>query len=145
MQVSERDVGDLARLKLLTRREADAEQRDRLRAAQLAIEGVQTAEIQRRLDRSRGFVQRWVYAYRDGGIYPLLKRLGYSCLGFPLCPICHPCDRLNTLTTPPPESVSGGTLGTPGRTQRACTSVNADSYNPVVAASPSPYSLDGVA
>jgi transposase len=68
MQILERDVGDLARLKVLVRREADAEQRDRLRAARLAIEGVETSEIQRRLERSRGFVQRWVYAYRDGGI-----------------------------------------------------------------------------
>lgn len=68
MQVLEREVGDLARLKALARREADAEQRDRLRAARLAIEGVETAEVQRRLDRSRGFVQRWAYASRDGGI-----------------------------------------------------------------------------
>lgn len=73
MQVRERHDGDLARLKLMARREADAEQRDRLRAARLAIEGVETSEIQRRLERSRGFVQRWVYAYREGGIAAIAR------------------------------------------------------------------------
>jgi transposase len=68
MRIQEREVGDLSRLKALARREADAEQRDRYRAARLAIEGVETSEIQRRLDRSRGFVQRWAYAYRDAPV-----------------------------------------------------------------------------
>lgn len=68
MHITEREAGDMGRLKRLARTERDAEQRDRLRAATLAIEGVPTAQAQRMLGRSRGFVQRWAYAYRDGGL-----------------------------------------------------------------------------
>jgi len=68
MRINERETGDRARLERRARKERVAEQRDRLRAAALAIEGVETLEIQRMLGRSRGFVQRWGYAYRDGGI-----------------------------------------------------------------------------
>jgi transposase len=45
-----------------------AKQRDRLRAVQLAIEGESTPAIMRMLGRSRGFVQRWCYVYRDHGL-----------------------------------------------------------------------------
>ena len=34
----------------------------------LAIDGRLTDEIIEMLERSRGFVQRWAYAYRDGGL-----------------------------------------------------------------------------
>lgn len=68
MQIHEREAGDRQRLAERMRREADAEQRDRYRAALLAIEGEQTQTIMATLARSRGFVQRWAYAYRDGGI-----------------------------------------------------------------------------
>jgi transposase len=68
MHLIERDAGDLDTLKRRTRAERDAEQRDRLRAVVLALEGLETAEIQQMLGRSRGFVQRWVYAYRDHGL-----------------------------------------------------------------------------
>jgi transposase len=68
MHLIERDAGDLDTLKRRTRVERDAEQRDRLRVVILAIEGLQTADIQRMLGRSRGFVQRWAYAYRDDGL-----------------------------------------------------------------------------
>lgn len=68
MDVQERQPGDTQRLIERSRREREAEQRDRLRAVVLALQGRQTQEIQATLDRSRGFVQRWVYAYRDGGI-----------------------------------------------------------------------------
>ena len=71
MHVAERQVGDLNQLQARARKEHQAEQRDRWRVAILAIQGVETLEIQRRLDRSRGFVQRWAYAYRDGGIESL--------------------------------------------------------------------------
>jgi transposase len=57
----------VALLKRLARRERDAEQRDRYLVPLHAIERVETAGIQRALARSRGFVQRWAYAYRDGG------------------------------------------------------------------------------
>lgn len=68
MHVSEREAGDLNQLQRRVRREKDAEQRDRLRAVVLAIQGQPTQTIQDKLGRSRGFVQRWAYAYRDGGI-----------------------------------------------------------------------------
>jgi transposase len=68
MQIQQRKAGDLQRLMECGRRENDAEQRDRYRAVVLAIEGAQTATIMTTLARSRGFVQRWAYVYRDGGI-----------------------------------------------------------------------------
>lgn len=71
MQIKERASGDLERLRVLARREKDAEQKDRFMVAVLAIEKVETLEIQRSLCRSRGFVQRWAYAYRDGGVEAL--------------------------------------------------------------------------
>ena len=52
----------------LIRTTADAMQRDRYRAVQLALDGEQTADIQHAIARSRGFVQRWCYAYRDHGL-----------------------------------------------------------------------------
>ncbi len=51
-------------------------QRDRLRAVLLALEGIETIEIQRMLGRSRGFVLRWAYACRYGGI-EAIDRLPY--------------------------------------------------------------------
>ena len=72
MDVRERDGGDAARLENLINAELNAKQRDRYRAALLAIQGEQTEEIQRMLRRSRGFVQDWAYAYRDGGIEALV-------------------------------------------------------------------------
>ena len=59
---------DLQELARRIRREANAKQRDRLRAVWLALQGEPTATIQAMLGRSRGFVQRWCYAYRDHGI-----------------------------------------------------------------------------
>lgn len=71
MLIEERTAGDLQRLVQLARREKRAEQKDRLMAAALAIEKLETQDIQKALGRSRGFVQRWAYAYRDGGIEAL--------------------------------------------------------------------------
>lgn len=71
MQIKERESGDVRKLRTLARRERNAEQKDRLMAAVLAIQQMETADIQQALNRSRGFVQRWVYAYRDGGIEAL--------------------------------------------------------------------------
>jgi transposase len=67
MDIQERSPGDLTQLKQRIRREKDAEQRDRYRVVVLALAGEQTQVIQDKLER-RGFVQRWAYAYRDGGI-----------------------------------------------------------------------------
>lgn len=39
-----------------------------MRAVELAVAGEQTLDIMRMIGRSRGFVQRWCYAYRDGGL-----------------------------------------------------------------------------
>ena len=68
MQIQERNPGDREILIERIRGEREAEQRDRWRAALLAIEGQMTQAIMATLSRSRGFVQRWAYAYRDGGI-----------------------------------------------------------------------------
>ena len=68
MLIKERTPGDLARLRRLAVKEKDAEQKDRWLVALHAVSGVETAPIQEMLLRSRGFVQRWAYAYRDGGI-----------------------------------------------------------------------------
>ena len=68
MQITLRRPDDAAALAALIRQTTDAKQRDRLRAVSLAIDGRRTAEIQRMLGRSRGFVQRWCYVYRDDGL-----------------------------------------------------------------------------
>jgi len=68
MNIIERQPGDRQRLKELACREKDAHQRDRYRAVMLALDGQQTKDIQVTLDRSIAFVQRWAYAYRDGGV-----------------------------------------------------------------------------
>jgi len=62
-----RDPADDAALEQVVRRATHAEQRDRYRAALLAARGEETLSIIETLARSRGFVQRWAYAYRDGG------------------------------------------------------------------------------
>ena len=74
MQITERRPGDLAKLKAAARREARAEQRDRLLAVVKALEGRETLAIADALSRSRAFVQRWAYAYRDGGIDAIAAR-----------------------------------------------------------------------
>lgn len=68
MMIRARSPGDLDQLRRLARREKNAEQKDRLMVAALAIERRETSDIMTSLHRSRGFVQRWAYAYRDGGI-----------------------------------------------------------------------------
>ena len=74
MDVHERATGDREQLRRLVSEERDAAQRDRYRAVVLAIDGRRTEEIIEMLDRSRGFVQRWVYAYRDGGLAALVAK-----------------------------------------------------------------------
>ena len=68
MKLSVRQEGDRERLDALIARERDARQRDRLRAARLALEGKEAPAIAAALGRSRRFVQEWAYAYRDAGI-----------------------------------------------------------------------------
>jgi len=59
---------DLEELHKRIRKEHNAKQRDRYRAVLLALKGQTTEAIMHTLDRSKNFVQRWVYAYRDSGI-----------------------------------------------------------------------------
>lgn len=68
MDVQERVAGDRESLRNLAASERNAKQRDRLRAVMLALDGELTQDIMDTLDRSKNFVQRWVYAYRRGGI-----------------------------------------------------------------------------
>lgn len=68
MDVRLRDRADEGRLEELARCEADAKQRDRYRAALLATRGLETRQVMAMVGRSRGFVQRWAYAYRDQGV-----------------------------------------------------------------------------
>ena len=68
MQVTERQAGDVEQLQQCIRREKDAQQRDRYRAVWLAIQGHPTKVIINTLSRSRSFVQRWAYVYRDHGV-----------------------------------------------------------------------------
>lgn len=74
MHIIERQAGEVARLQGLIRGAQDAEQRDRYRVVVLAIEQQETKDIQKTLARSRGFVQRWAYAYREGGIDALREK-----------------------------------------------------------------------
>lgn len=59
---------DLTQLQQQSHRQRDAKQRDRYRAVLLALEGHEAPAIARTLGRSRAFVQRWAYAYRDHGL-----------------------------------------------------------------------------
>jgi len=74
MRITERQAGDLAKLKAAVRRESRADQRDRLLAVAKALEGRETLAIAEALSRSRAFVQRWAYAYRDRGIGAIVAR-----------------------------------------------------------------------
>jgi putative transposase len=65
---------DLEDLRQRIRTERNAKQRDRYRAVQLALTGQTTETIRHTLDRSKNFVQRWVYAYRDGGVEAIQPR-----------------------------------------------------------------------
>ena len=68
MHIQPHHPEDLTQLRQHSRRQRDAKQRDRYRAVLLALEGHDAPAIARTLGRSRGFVQRWAYAYRDHGL-----------------------------------------------------------------------------
>ena len=74
MQIVERTPGDSHRLRASARKEHAAGQRDRCLAAAHAIAQWETLDIAEALGRSRRSVQRWVYAYRDGGIEALRSK-----------------------------------------------------------------------
>jgi len=68
MDIAPHHPTDLDELRHRIRKEPDAKQRDRWRAVLLALEGKTTAEIMDKLARSKNFVQRWSYFYRDYGL-----------------------------------------------------------------------------
>lgn len=73
MMVTLRDPADLPMLRERARSEANAKQRDRLRAVLLAAEGEDGAELEgdqiaKRLGRSPRFVDQWLARYRKGGL-----------------------------------------------------------------------------
>jgi transposase len=74
MNVTLRHPKDLDTLRRRIRQVPNAKQRDRYRVVLLALEGKTEPEIRLRTERSRGFVQRWVYAYRDAGLEALIPR-----------------------------------------------------------------------
>lgn len=74
MNVEAREPGDVERLKALIRRERRAAQRDRFRMVLRAIEGDEKLDIVRDLGVAKSTVEKWVYAYRDGGINALFPK-----------------------------------------------------------------------
>lgn len=71
MQIACHSADDLAQLRDKIRHETHATQRDRYRVVILALEGLSAPAMMDKLGRSRHFVQRWAYAYRDGGLNAL--------------------------------------------------------------------------
>ena len=74
MNVEPHRPEDLEELLEKSRKQRNAKQRDRYRAVLLALKGQSAEAIMQTLDRSRNFVQRWVYAYRDGGFEAIQPR-----------------------------------------------------------------------
>jgi len=73
MKVTLHDAADLLTLQERVRSEANAKQRDRLRAVLLAAEGEDGQELEgdqiaQRLARSPRFVDQWLARYRSGGL-----------------------------------------------------------------------------
>jgi transposase len=96
MNITPHQLADLDELRRRIRQETNAKQRDRWRAVLLALEGKTTIAIMDKLGRSKNFVQRWVYFYRDRGLERVrpLKQPGKPPL---LPPDQHPAflDRIN--------------------------------------------------
>lgn len=90
MLIRERENGDAGRLRTLARVEKNAEQKDRYLAALHAATGAETLTIAAMLCSSRAFVQRWAYAYRDGGIEALKDKPRGGSLGFDRRVQIHP-------------------------------------------------------
>jgi transposase len=74
MRVTEHAPGDIAELQRLASAESHAMRRDRYRAVLLALDGREALQIAAALGRGRRNVQKWVYAYRDGGIEAIQPR-----------------------------------------------------------------------
>jgi len=74
MDVDWRCSEDVVAVRGLIRRETNAKQRDRYRVVELACSDVPTKQVMVMLSRSRGFVQRWAYAYRDHGLEAVVAK-----------------------------------------------------------------------
>ena len=74
MDVTAHQTDDVDELQRRIRNTRNAKQRDRYRVVLLAIRGLTTLQIMDKLDRSRGFVQRWTYIYRDHGIEAIYEQ-----------------------------------------------------------------------
>ena len=81
MTATPRTPEDVARLAELVAAETNAKQRDRYRAALLALAGhvdpareLRREQIAATLSRSRQFVDEWVGRYRDGGVDALVPK-----------------------------------------------------------------------
>jgi len=74
VEIVPRSPDDVSRLQQLVRNERRAKQRDRWRVVLLALQGFTAPQIAAKLDRSRRFVQIWVYRYRDEGFDGLHER-----------------------------------------------------------------------
>ena len=74
MHIQLHQLKDLTQLQQQNRQQRDAKQRDRYRTVLLALEGHHAPTIARTLGRSRAFVQRWVYAYRDHGLQTIAPK-----------------------------------------------------------------------
>ena len=74
MEIQLRHTNDIAGLRARICKEQNDKQRDRYRAVLLALEGHQTKTIMHMLDRSKNFVQRWSYDYRDGGLDAVIAK-----------------------------------------------------------------------
>ncbi|MEN6384795.1 MAG: winged helix-turn-helix domain-containing protein [Phycisphaerales bacterium] len=68
MNVTPHDPDEIKKLKQLAAIQKNAKQRDRYRAVAMALQGHTINHIMYVLSRSKNFVQRWTYLYRDGGI-----------------------------------------------------------------------------
>lgn len=96
---------DIAVLKFKARGEKDAKQRDRYRAVAMALEGFSTEHIMYTLSRSKNFVQRWSYFYRDGGIEAISPR---PQTGRPAKLACESADNFKQRIVAGPTTVDNG-------------------------------------
>lgn len=74
MQINLHHPEDLTHLRQRSRQQRDAKQRDRYRAILLALDDHDAPAIAQILGRSRRFVQRWVYTYRDHGLEAIFPK-----------------------------------------------------------------------
>ena len=74
MDITAHDPDDPTTLRRRVRDEPQAKARDRMRCVLLAMQGQTAPQIAEQVGRSRRFVQRWCYAYRDHGLAGLTPK-----------------------------------------------------------------------